>query len=102
MLVRPVATNKRAFYLMNTTQVGGESFLNWAEEENGDKYYDWQVGAQLYELVASSTNERKTWLDHINAARWLRCNIKSNYHSLRCRRVLSYKFHTLYHTYVCP
>jgi len=46
MLVRPVATNKRAFYLMNTTQ----------------------VGAQLYELVASSTNERKTWLDHINAA----------------------------------
>ena len=22
MLVRPVATNKRAFYLMNTTQVG--------------------------------------------------------------------------------
>lgn len=46
MLVRPVATNKRAFYLMNTTQ----------------------VGAQLYELVASSTTERKTWLDHINAA----------------------------------
>jgi len=46
MLVRPVATNKRAFYLMNTTQ----------------------VGAQLYELVASSQAERKTWLDHINAA----------------------------------
>ena len=23
MIVRPVATNKRAFYLMNTTQVGG-------------------------------------------------------------------------------
>jgi len=46
MLVRPVATNKRAFYLMNTTQ----------------------VGAQLYELVANSTNERSTWLSHISEA----------------------------------
>jgi hypothetical protein len=46
MLVRPVATNKRAFYLMNTTQ----------------------VGAQLYELQARSTNERSTWLSHISEA----------------------------------
>ena len=46
MLVRPVATNKRAFYLMNTTQ----------------------VGAQLYELQARSTNERSTWLAHISEA----------------------------------
>merc|ERR1719376_251841 len=46
MLVRPVATNKRAFYLMNTTQ----------------------VGAQLYELQARSANERSTWLAHISEA----------------------------------
>eukprot|EP00092_Neocalanus_flemingeri_P029208 GFUD01031705.1.p1 GENE.GFUD01031705.1~~GFUD01031705.1.p1 ORF type:complete len:1324 (-),score=443.62 GFUD01031705.1:1464-5210(-) len=46
MLVRPVATNKRAFYLMNTTQ----------------------VGAQLYELQASSTIEGRTWLSHISEA----------------------------------
>merc|ERR1719318_1376792 len=46
MLVRPVATNKRAFYLMNTTQ----------------------VGAQLYELQASSGAERSTWLSHISEA----------------------------------
>jgi len=46
MLVRPVATNKRAFYLMNTTQ----------------------LGAQLYELHASSAAERSTWLSHIQEA----------------------------------
>jgi len=46
MLVRPVATNKKAFYLMNTTQ----------------------VGAQLYELQARSANERSTWLSHISEA----------------------------------
>jgi len=46
MLVRPVATNKRAFYLMNTTQ----------------------VGAQLYQLTARSTNERSTWLSRISEA----------------------------------
>ena len=49
MLVRPVATNKRAFYLMNT---GGSV----------------QVGAQLYELQAGSTTERATWLTHISEA----------------------------------
>ena len=26
MLVRPVATNKRAFYLMNTTQIGAQLY----------------------------------------------------------------------------
>ena len=26
MLVRPVATNKRAFYLMNTTQMGAQLY----------------------------------------------------------------------------
>jgi len=46
MLVRPVATNKRAFYLMNTTQ----------------------VGAQLYELQASTMQARSTWLTHISEA----------------------------------
>lgn len=46
LLVRPVATNKRAFYLMNTTN----------------------SGAQLYELVASSQAERSTWLKHIGEA----------------------------------
>ena len=42
--MRPVATNKRAFYLMNTTQ----------------------MGAQLYELIAGSSLERSTWLAHIS------------------------------------
>jgi len=46
MIVRPVATNKKAFYLMNTTQ----------------------MGAQLYELQATHNNEVTTWLNHIEEA----------------------------------
>merc|ERR1719192_1645167 len=46
MLVRPVATDKRAFYLLNTTQ----------------------NGPQIYELVASSTADRTQWFRHITEA----------------------------------
>ena len=43
MLVRPVATDKRAFYLLNTTE----------------------CGPQIYELLAGSTSERTRWIKHI-------------------------------------
>ena len=46
MLVRPVATDKRAFYLLNTTE----------------------RGPQIYELVASTMNERAKWIKHITEA----------------------------------
>merc|ERR1712223_1869945 len=46
LLVRPVATDKRAFYLLNTTQ----------------------NGPQIYELVASSTADRTQWFRHITEA----------------------------------
>ena len=46
MLVRPVATDKRAFYLLNTTE----------------------RGPQIYELVASTMNERAKWMKHITEA----------------------------------
>merc|ERR1719225_530141 len=46
MLVRPVATDKRAFYLLNTTQ----------------------NGPQIYELVANSTADRSQWFRHITEA----------------------------------
>ena len=64
MLVRPVATNKRAFYLMNTTQIGAQ-------------LYELQVETQSFSLVLASTdflrqagssNERSTWLQHIQDA----------------------------------
>jgi hypothetical protein len=46
LLVRPVATDKRAFYLLNTTQ----------------------NGPQIYELVANSTADRSQWFRHITEA----------------------------------
>jgi len=46
MLVRPVATDKRAFYLLNTTE----------------------RGPQIYELLASSAAERSKWIKHITEA----------------------------------
>ena len=46
MLVRPVATDKRAFYLLNTTE----------------------RGPQIYELVATTMNERAKWMKHITEA----------------------------------
>merc|ERR1712203_495258 len=46
MLVRPVATDKRAFYLLNTTQ----------------------NGPQIYELVANSSADRQQWFRHITEA----------------------------------
>ena len=46
LLVRPVATDERAFYLLNTTQ-------------NGPK---------IYELFASSTADRSQWFRHITEA----------------------------------
>ena len=46
MLVRPVATDKRAFYLLNTTE----------------------RGPQIYELVATTMNERAKWMKHIAEA----------------------------------
>ncbi|XP_071449532.1 rho guanine nucleotide exchange factor 11 isoform X2 [Hetaerina americana] len=44
VLVRPVATDKRAFFLVNTS------------------------GPQIYELLAVSSSERKTWFRHISEA----------------------------------
>jgi len=46
MLVRPVATDKRAFYLLNTTE----------------------RGPQIYELLASSAAERGKWIKYITEA----------------------------------
>ncbi|CAB4064753.1 ARHGEF12 [Lepeophtheirus salmonis] len=46
MLVRPVATDKRAFYLLNITQ----------------------TVPQIYELVASSSADRSQWFRHITEA----------------------------------
>ena len=46
LLVRPVATDKRAFYLLNTT-------------ENGP---------QIYELAAKSKDDRNKWFKHITEA----------------------------------
>lgn len=46
MLVRPVATDKRAFYLLNTTE----------------------RGPQIYELLANSAAERMKWIKHITEA----------------------------------
>jgi len=46
MLVRPVATDKRAFYLLNTTE----------------------RGPQIYELLANSAAERSKWIKHITEA----------------------------------
>ena len=46
MLVRPVATDKRAFYLLNTTE----------------------RGPQIYELLASSGAERGKWIRYITEA----------------------------------
>ena len=46
ILVRHVATDKRAFYLLNTTA----------------------QGPQIYELVAGSSSERTKWMKHITEA----------------------------------
>merc|ERR1719483_638101 len=46
MLVRPVATDKRAFYVINTTN----------------------TGPQIYELLASSWTERNKWIKYISEA----------------------------------
>lgn len=46
LLVRPVATDKRAFYLLNTTD----------------------DGPQIYELLAGSTSERSKWIKYITDA----------------------------------
>jgi len=62
MLVRPVATDKRAFYLLNTTQ----------------------VGPQIYELVASSPGDRKTWFTHIEST-------AASYKQREARRVGGFK-----------
>ncbi|KAF4522084.1 hypothetical protein B566_EDAN004069 [Ephemera danica] len=46
VLIRPVATDKKAFFLVNTSA----------------------SNAQIYELVALSSSERKTWFRHISEA----------------------------------
>jgi len=46
MLVRPVATDKRAFYLLNTTD----------------------RGPQIYELLANGAGEREKWIKYITEA----------------------------------
>merc|ERR1719244_1651452 len=46
MLVRPVATDKRAFYLLNTTD----------------------RGPQIYELLANGAGEREEWIKYITEA----------------------------------
>ena len=63
LVLRPVATDKRAFYLLNTTDRGFPSEI--------PKAYFFETlftGPQIYELLANGAGEREKWIKYITEA----------------------------------